>query len=120
MQGFRCPHHESVQEDYSYKVPVIPNLSTEGVEWPTSRLGQFTAGNKTWYPLNTRLGGPHSRPTGFWKKENLLHPTRYYHLPKFLLLYQYTFLTKTEATSSIPLVFSKTFSQQCVNSPQSV
>jgi hypothetical protein len=31
----------------------------DGGEWLTSCPGFFTPGEKPWYPLNGRLGGPH-------------------------------------------------------------
>jgi hypothetical protein len=46
-----------------------------GGEWSTSRPGRFTPrGKSPLYPLDRRLGGPHSR-SGRFGEEKILDPT---------------------------------------------
>lgn len=47
--------------------PFILNVGEviDGGKWSTSRSGHFTPDKETWYPLNNRLSGAHSRSARF-------------------------------------------------------
>jgi hypothetical protein len=60
----------------TYRSRIIPHSfltsAADGGDWLTPRRGRFTPGKEPRYPLNRRLGGPHSRSERFVEKKNLL------------------------------------------------
>jgi hypothetical protein len=44
-------------------------------EWSAPRSGGFTLRKEHWYPWSRRLGGTHSRPAKFWRRERSLYIT---------------------------------------------
>jgi hypothetical protein len=53
------------------RVPLILNLGTRRRPVATFTLRSLTPGKEPRYPLNRRMGGPHSQTEWFYRKENL-------------------------------------------------
>jgi hypothetical protein len=71
---FRTPRHEDILGEWRYSSTHSLTSALDGGEWSASRPRPlYPQGKSPWYPLDRRLGGPHSRSECGGEEKNSQH-----------------------------------------------